>query len=206
MTTGRRKSLLMLLCLLVLLGTSAQAQEKKGAGKAAGAKGARSADPKFGISSSRAPIDITSDSVEGTQNSVTFKGNVVAKQDETTLYADRVVVNYDSETKKIKEIIAYNNVKVVQNERRATGDKGTFYQDENKIVLEGNAVVREGDNVIRGHRVTYLVDEERSWVEPEPGGGRVSTTITPGQKDGEAGGGNPLVAPRGKDKKSKGKN
>jgi lipopolysaccharide export system protein LptA len=203
MTTGSRKSLFILfilLCLLALLGTGAQAQEKKGTGKAAGAKGTRSADPKFGITSSRAPIDITSDSVEGTQNSVTFKGNVVAKQEDTTLYADRVVVNYDNETKKIKEIIAYSNVKVVQNDRRATGDKGTFYQDENKIVLEGNAVVREGDNVIRGHRVTYLVDEERSWVEPGKDG-RVSTTITPGQKDGEAG--SPLAAPKGKDRKPK---
>jgi lipopolysaccharide export system protein LptA len=78
----------------------------------------------------------------------------------------------------MKEIVAAGNVKVVQLDRRATSQKAIFYQEENKVVLEGDAVLREGDNVIRGERVTYYIDEQRSVVEGKKGG-RVSTTIAP---------------------------
>jgi lipopolysaccharide export system protein LptA len=139
----------------------------------------------FGLASSRAPVDITSDTVEANnrQSIVIFKGNVVAKQEEITVYAGVMTVYYDSETKKVKEIVAAGNVKIVQLEKRATGQKATFYQNENKVVLEGDAVVREGDNVVRGDRVTYYSDEDKTIVEGAKGGGRVSTRITPSQKE-----------------------
>ncbi|MDO9351519.1 MAG: lipopolysaccharide transport periplasmic protein LptA, partial [Deltaproteobacteria bacterium] len=163
--------LLIILFFLTLLFTSGEAQEKKT--KTGSAKG-------FGFTSSRSPVEITSDTVEGDQkqNRVTFKGNVVAKQEDATLYANTVVVHYDTEMKKMKEIVATGNVRIVQLDRRATCQKATFYQNENKIVLDGEAVIREGDNVVRGERVVYLVDEERSYVEGGKGG-RVVTTITP---------------------------
>jgi len=173
MKMAKGGGLLCALFLLILFVTSGETQEKK-AGLAKG----------FGFTSTRSPIEITSDSVEGDQkqNRVTFKGNVVAKQEEATLYANTVVVYYDSEMKKMKEIIATGNVRITQLDRRATGQKVTFYQIENKIVLEGDAVIREGDNVLRGERVVYLVDEERSLVEGGKGG-RVTTTITPSSRE-----------------------
>jgi lipopolysaccharide export system protein LptA len=78
--------------------------------------------------------------------------------------------------------VAAGNVKIVQLERRATGQRATFDQEENKIVLDGEAVVREGENVVRGERVIYYVNEERSVVEGGKGG-RVTTTITPSKKE-----------------------
>jgi lipopolysaccharide export system protein LptA len=70
-------------------------------------------------------------------------------------------------------------------DRRATGQKAAFDQDKNKVVLDGDAVVREGTNVIRGERITFYVEEERSVVEPAKGG-RVSTSITPpAREEGE---------------------
>jgi lipopolysaccharide export system protein LptA len=156
-----------------------EAQEKKGISK----------EPKmdggFGFTASKAPIDIESETVEANQkqNTVTFKGNVVAKQEDITLYANTLVITYDGNTKKLKEIMAVGNVKIVQLERRATSQKATFDQEENKVILDGEAVVREGENVIRGERVIFYVDEERSFVEGKKGG-RVSTSITPSSKDG----------------------
>jgi lipopolysaccharide export system protein LptA len=165
--------LLLILFSLVLFFTPGDAQEKKaGSGKG------------FGFTTSRSPIEITSDTVEGDQkqNRVTFKGNVIAKQEDATLYANMVVVYYDTEMKKMKEIVATGNVRIVQLDRRATCQKATFYQIENKIVLEGEAVIREGENVVRGEKVVYLVEEERSYVEGGKGG-RVVTTIVPSSKE-----------------------
>jgi lipopolysaccharide export system protein LptA len=173
---------LIILFLLFLFSISAEAQGTKDVGKS-GEKGLQT-ERNFGFTASRAPIDITSDTVEADQktNTVTFKGNVIAKQEDTTLYANTLTILYDPNTKKLKEIVAVGNVKVVQLDRRATGQKATFDQDKNKVVLDGEAVVREGTNVIRGERITFYVDEERSVVEPGKGG-RVSTIITPPPKE-----------------------
>lgn len=176
--------LLVILVCLFFFSISGESQEKKGPGKRE-EKGSKT-DRSFGFTASRAPIDITSDTVEGDQktNTVTFKGNVIAKQEDTTLYANTLVITYDANTKKLKEIIAVGNVKVVQLDRRATGQKATFDQDKNKVILDGEVVVREGTNVIRGDRIIYYVDEERSVVEGGKGG-RVSTSITPPPKEEE---------------------
>jgi lipopolysaccharide export system protein LptA len=103
---------------------------------------------------------------------------VVAKQEDTTLHANTLVIRYEAETKKLKEIMAIGNVKIVQLDRRATGQKATFYEEENKVILDGEAVVREGENEIRGERVIFYVNEERSLVEGGKGS-RVNTRITP---------------------------
>lgn len=180
MNRSGRVGLLVILFSLFLFFVSGEAQEKSVKGGEKGLKAGKG----FGFTASRAPIDITSDTVEadGKQNTATFKGNVVAKQEDVTLYANTLLIIYDPDTKKLKEIVATGNVKVVQMDRRATGQKVTFDQDKNKVVLDGDAVVREGTNVIRGERITFYVEEERSIVEPTKGG-RVSTSITPPAKE-----------------------
>ena len=182
MNERRGIGLLIILLSLFLFSISGGAQEKKGVGKSGG-KGLKT-DKGFGFTASRAPIDITSDTVEADQkaNTITFKGNVIAKQEDMTLYANTVVVAYDPNAKKMKEIVAVGNVKVVQLDRRATGQKATFDQEKNKLILDGEAVAREGTNVIRGERIIFYVDEERVVVEPVKGG-RVSTSITPPPKE-----------------------
>jgi lipopolysaccharide export system protein LptA len=138
----------------------------------------------FGFKAGDAPIEITSDGVEADQkqNKVTFKGNVIAKQGDITLYTNTLIVLYDQTTKKIKEIRGVGNVKIVQLDRRVTSHQATFDQDGNKVVLEGDAVVREGENVVRGERVIYYINEEKAVVEGS-GKGRVITRITPTSKE-----------------------
>jgi lipopolysaccharide export system protein LptA len=182
MNPRREVSLLVILIFLFLFFVSVEAQEKKGGIK--GGEKAVKSEKSFGFTASRAPIDIISDTVEADQktNKIVFKGNVVAKQEDTTLYANTLTILYDTNMKKLKEIIAVGNVKVVQLDRRATGQKVTFDQDQRKVILDGEAVVREGTNVIRGERIVYYVDEGRSVVEGGRGG-RVSTSITPPSKE-----------------------
>lgn len=181
MNQAKRIGLFIVVLTLFLFSASGEAQEKKGVDK--GGKGLKY-EKGFGFTASRAPIYIDSDSLEADQktNSFTYKGNVVAKQEDWTLYANTLTIVYDQNTKKLKEIVAVGSVKVVQLDRRFTGKKVTFDQDKNQVVLDGEAVVREGTNVIRGERIIYYVDEERSVVEGGKGG-RVSTSFTPSPKE-----------------------
>jgi lipopolysaccharide export system protein LptA len=182
MSRGKGIGLLAIVISLFFFFLYGEAQERKGPEKTEG-KGLK-ADKGFGFTASNAPIDILSDTVEANQkqDTVTFKGNVIAKQKDITLYAHMLVITYDPDTKKIKEIMAVGNVKIVQLDRRATSQKATFHQDERKVILDGQAVIREGESVIRGERVIYYVDEERSVVEGGKGR-RVSTSITPPSKE-----------------------
>jgi len=179
---GRGTTLIIIFLSLFLVAATVKTQEKRKMGKDEEKKSQIGGG--FGLNASRGPIDITSDTVEydQKQNSITFKGNVIAKQEDTTLFAGVMVVHHDPDTKKLKTIVATGNVKIVQLERRATGQKATFDQEENKIILDGDAVVREGENVVRGARVIYYVNEERSIVEGGKGS-RVTTTITPSKKE-----------------------
>ncbi len=185
MTGKKGPSFVVIICSFVLLLAvgAGEAQDKKGTSK--GGEKSVGLGTGFGFdTNSRAPIDISSDTVEGDQkqNTVTFKGNVIAKQENTTVSSNLLVITYDPENKRVKEIVASGNVKVVSLDRRATGQRVIFNQDENKVILEGDAVIREGENVVRGERVTYYINEERSIVEPSKGG-RVTTTIVPPKKE-----------------------
>jgi lipopolysaccharide export system protein LptA len=182
MNRSKGIGLLVILFSLFLILTSGETQEKSRSAK--GGEEALKTGKGFGFTASRSPINIDSDRLEADQktNMITYKGNVIAKQEDVTLYANMLVIVYDPDTKKLKEIVATGNVKVVQLDRRATGQKAIFDQDKNKVVLDGDAVVREGTNVIRGERITFYIEEERSVVEPGKGG-RVSTSITPPPKE-----------------------
>ncbi len=169
-------------CSVLLLSGSGETAEQKPAGKGEGQK--PGLGKPFGLATSRSPIDVNSDTAEGDQkkNLFIFKGNVIARQDDITLYANIATIQYDPESKGVKTVVATGNVKIVQQNRRATCQRISFQQDENKVILEGDVVIREGDNVIRGERVIYYINEERSVVEGGKGG-RVNTTITPPQKE-----------------------
>ena len=46
--------------------------------------------------------------------------------------------------------------------------KATYYSAKNLRVLEGNPVLHDGDNSIRGNVIRYFVNENRSVVEGGP--------------------------------------
>ncbi len=185
-----KRVILLILIPVLLFFVTGEAQEKREKSKTGGKRDVGAT--AFSFSASRSPIDIVSDTVEANQkeNKVTFNGNVVAKQEDATLYANTLVIQYDGDTKRLKEITAIGNVKVIQGERRATGQRAIFKQEEDKVILEGEAVLREGENEIRGERVIFYVSEERSIVEGGKGN-RVTTRITPPPKEKQPGSGAP---------------
>ena len=128
----------------------------------------------------RGPVHITYQQLEADYQAkvITFIGDVVARQKEFTLYADRLFLYIGGEMKEIEKIVARGNVRMVQGERTATCNEATYYHREGTVVLRGEPVVREGDNWVSGKRITYYIDEQKSVAEGE-GGDRVKVTIIP---------------------------
>ena len=134
----------------------------------------------------RGPVHINAQQLEADYQAklITFIGDVVAKQKDFTLYADRLLLFIDEKGEDIEKIVARGNVRMVQDNRRATCHEATYYHREGTVVLRGEPVVREGDNWVSGKRIIYYIDEQKSVAEGE-GEDRVKVTIIPREENNE---------------------
>jgi lipopolysaccharide export system protein LptA len=146
------------------------------------------------------PIQIQSDRLDAYQEkrTVVFSGNALATQGDKTIRADRLILHYKNQpggsTKKdvkdmgaigdLDRIEAQGHVTITQTNRVVTGDSASFHQDSQKVVMTGNAVMREGKNVIKGDRIVVFLNEERGVVEGNENK-RVTATIYPNEKKEE---------------------
>jgi lipopolysaccharide export system protein LptA len=151
--------------------------------------------PKVAIDKSQ-PLQVDADRLDAYNDKKTavFSGNVVASQGSRTIYAERMTIYYREDRKasgqaspavkesnSIEKIEAKGNVKVTEGERMATGDDAVFDQDAQKITMTGNAVLKEGKNIIKGNKVVIFLQENRGVVESGEKK-RVSATIYPDEK------------------------
>ena len=102
--------------------------------------------------------------------SLTFVGNAEARQGDVTIYADRLTVYYLEEEKEVDRVVAKGNVRIVQLNRVATGEKAIFHRLEGRMVLSGQPRVTEGDNYVEGHTITLFLNEKKSVVTGGQGG------------------------------------
>jgi lipopolysaccharide export system protein LptA len=109
---------------------------------------------------------------------VTFEGNVVAKQGDVTLHADRLFAEYSRSAGVIEKILAEGNVRAIQEDKEARAARAMFYNLEQRIVLSGDANLTQGGNTVNGETVTIYLRENRSVVTGGDGG-RVRAVIQP---------------------------
>jgi len=70
-----------------------------------------------------------------------------------------------SETR-IDKIIAEGQVVINRNQGgMATTEKAIYYQKDEKVVLTGNPVVKQGKDFVEGDRITIFLKENRTVVE-----------------------------------------
>jgi lipopolysaccharide export system protein LptA len=126
------------------------------------------------------PIEILADrlSADSVRNSVTFEGNVVAKQGDVTLHADRLFAEYSRGAGVIERILAEGNVRAIQEDKEARAARAMFFNLEQRIVLSGDANLTQGGNTVNGETVTIYLRENRSVVTGGEGG-RVRAVIQP---------------------------
>jgi lipopolysaccharide export system protein LptA len=114
------------------------------------------------------PVTVDADQLENLQKEglIVFTGNVVATQNSSTHYADRMEVYLDSKGEGIVRTVSTGNVKIVTKDCKiGTARRAEYYDAEQRAVLVGNARVWQDDNVVTGERITIYLAEDRSVVE-----------------------------------------
>lgn len=129
---------------------------------------------------SNQPINISADRLEADDvtRQVKFLGNVSARQGEVVIYAAALTLFYLEGSQEVDRIEAAGEVRIVQGDRVATGDKGIFYRADGRVVLTGNARVHQGTDFVEGEVITVLLGEEKSIVQGKEGS-RVNAVFHP---------------------------
>jgi lipopolysaccharide export system protein LptA len=114
------------------------------------------------------PVTVDADRMEryGKESLVVFTGNVVARQNNSVQYADRMEVYLDEKGDRILRTISTGTVKIVTRDcRTGTARRAEYHDLEQRVVLIGNARVWQEENVVTGERITIFLAEDRSVVE-----------------------------------------
>jgi len=116
---------------------------------------------------SKKPVVITAKTMDADNLShkALFVGDVVAKSDGVTVYADRMEVFYSEETGQIIRIDYEGGVKMIKNKRAIVSDRATYYGDEEKIDFRGDPRILEGDNLVTGSVIFYYPSKDRLVVK-----------------------------------------
>jgi lipopolysaccharide export system protein LptA len=134
------------------------------------------------------PVTVDSDKMErfGKESLVIFTGNVVARQNNSVQYADRMEVYLDEKGDRILRTVSTGNVRIITRDcRTGTARRAEYFDLDQRVVLSGNARVWQEDNVVSGESVVIYLAQDRSVVQ---GGGqeRVKAIFYPrdDKKDG----------------------
>jgi lipopolysaccharide export system protein LptA len=114
------------------------------------------------------PLNITADRMDAYQreNRVVFEGNVVVQQDDTYLYARRIVADIASQDSGggIRKVVAQQDVRITQNDRVATCDRAEFDHIRRTIELSGKPKIWQGKDWIDGDKVLVQLDQEKMTI------------------------------------------
>ncbi len=139
------------------------------------------------------PVRITSDKMVYSQpeNAVVFIGNVHGTQADMAIWAAKVTAYFEDKNKgkdpkaakaqadkaapekgpgdmgsdsKIDRIVAEGDVRLVAGKNEGACSTLTYYVADGVLRMEGNPILREGQNTVRGDVIKYYMKENRSEV------------------------------------------
>jgi lipopolysaccharide export system protein LptA len=98
-----------------------------------------------------------------------FEKSVVARTTDMTIYADKMLVYYDVDTGDISKIESEGNIKLIKKTRIITSKEATYYaadkDNAERVIFSGEPRATDGENVVTGTKITYLLNEDRYLVE-----------------------------------------
>ena len=133
---------------------------------------------------SNLPVDVTADNMvyNADKNTVVFQGSVEAVRGQFRMWSETLTLYLKStgnagaeksaapamEGSDLDRIVAEKNVRFQNGTQTGSAQKATYFSAKSLLVLEGNPVLHDGDNSIRGNVIRYFVNENRSVVEGGP--------------------------------------
>lgn len=154
------------------------------------------------------PVNIEANSLEvrDKEKIAVFRGNVIVVQGDTTMRCKELEVHYEGSAlgtdprqkvpatkgqqksesaQRIKRLVAIGGVIVTAKDQKAVGDKGIFEMATNIVILDGNVVVTQGQNIMNGDKLTVNLTTGTSKLDgvKQQGTQRVKGVFVPSSMD-----------------------
>jgi len=110
------------------------------------------------------PVRISSDLVTGSRDQAVFKGNVVVKHRTMDLRCNELIAHYTG-PREVTRVECVGNVRAVDGERTATGERADFEVPTGLLVVTGNPEARDPTAHLRGSLVRMTLNTQNFEVE-----------------------------------------
>jgi lipopolysaccharide export system protein LptA len=163
------------------------------------------------LTGSKDPIDISGDQAEVVQSKcmATWRGSAEALQGDARLRANTITVFYAAKgvgsdghpaCGGTERIVADGDVYYVTAQQHARGDHAVYTTGADLIVMTGDVIVVQGNDVVRGDKLTIKVSDKVATMESTVTGagkpGRVRAVVYPDKKDDAAADTKPAAPPK----------
>jgi len=159
---------------------------------------------------SKEPISIDADKLDyfDKEQKAIYTGNVVAVQGDSRLTCAKLVIflaktepqgaaaaatpappadsGVGTGGSQVKHMDATGPVTMVSKTQVATGDRGSYDKEQNKVWLFGNVTLSDSGNVTKGDKLTYDLTTGEAVVEVDNTSGRVHGQFIPGSNSADA--------------------
>lgn len=124
------------------------------------------------------PVNVDADqlSVQNTEGTAVFEGNVLVSQGDMKLQAKKVLVEYNEDRSAIAKLHATGGVTIKSLGDAATSSEALYTIDSGVIVMTGDVLLTQGRNALSGQKFSLNLKTGSGTME-----GRVSTTFVPGR-------------------------
>jgi lipopolysaccharide export system protein LptA len=121
-----------------------------------------------------APVEVSADqlSVNQSDGTALYTGNVVIGQGEMRLAAPRVLVVYGEAAGRIERLEATGGVTLVNGPDAAEAERADYNIDVGTVVMSGNVLLTQGDNALTSQEMTVNLEDGTAQMS-----GRVRTVL-----------------------------
>ena len=102
------------------------------------------------------PIEIVADNMEWNKQvgEAIAIGNAIAIQGQTTIKANKIIAVLSKDnSQQITKLKANGNVEFSKDNQLATGDKATYYINQDKVIITGSVELKKDGNIIKGEKL-----------------------------------------------------
>lgn len=102
-----------------------------------------------------APIEVTADglSINQSDGTAVYSGNVIVAQGDMRLAADRVLVVYSEASRKIDRLEATGGVTLVSGTEAAEAERADYNLNDGTVVMTGDVLLTQGPNALTSERM-----------------------------------------------------
>jgi lipopolysaccharide export system protein LptA len=143
---------------------------------------AQEANVAFGGMSqdTNAPVEVTADnlSINQTDGTALYSGNVIIVQGEMRLAAPRVLVVYSEQAGRIDRMEATGGVLLVSGKEAAEAERADYSIENGQVVMTGNVLLTQGENALTSERMVVNLEDGTAQMN-----GRVKTVLQPADEE-----------------------